>query len=113
MGGSLIGNTYVFVAWKGKTTVSQTEETTLSVILAVLVAIGTILLFFLRAVPDPGAEGNQKVSLWSDSWEYMKTSFALVKNRKVQLMLPVMMFSGYELAFWETIYPTCIGSLLS
>jgi len=113
MSGTLIGNTYVFIAWKGKSTVSKTEETTLSVILAVLAAIGTCMLLLLKDVPDPGASTNQKVSLVSDSWQYIKTSVAMVKERSVQLMLPVMIFSGFEIGFWQTIFPTCIGQYMT
>lgn len=111
MSGSLIGNIYVYIAWKGKTTVSKAEETSLSIILAVLAATGTLLLLLLKDVPDPGADSNQKVSLVSDSWHYIKSSVAMAKKRKVQLMLPVMIFSGFEMGFWQTIYPTCIGSV--
>ena len=110
MSGTLIGNIYVFVAWKGKTTVSQSEETSISIILATLVGAGVILLLFLKKVPDPGEDSNQKVSLLSDSWQYIKSSVAMAKERHVQLMLPVMFYSGFEMGFWQTIYPTCVGA---
>ena len=110
MSGTLIGNIYVYVAWKGKETVSQTEETTLSMILGALVATGTMLLLLLKPVPDPGASSNQKVSLISDSWHYIKSSMAMAKEKEVQLMLPVMIFSGFIMSFWQSIYPTCIGN---
>ena len=80
MSGTLIGNVYVFIAWKGKTTVSKEEETSLSIILAALVGAGTLLLLLLKKVPDPGEDSNQKVSLMSDSWEYIKSSIAMAKR---------------------------------
>ena len=105
-----MGNVYVFVAWKGKTTVSKDEQTDISIVLATVVAAGVILLLFLKKVPDPGEDSNQKVSLLSDSWHYVKSTASMAKKRPVQLMLPVMIFSGFEMGLWQTIFPTCIGA---
>ena len=34
----------------------------------------------------------------------------MLKERSVQLMIPVMFFNGIEAGFWQTIFPTCIGA---
>ena len=111
MSGTLFGNLYVFFAWRGKTEVSQGEQTTLSIILSVLVLIGTILVLFIKKVPDPGAKAEEiDDGMLKSAWKYTKSSFQMAKHKEVQLMLPVMIFSGFELGFWETIYPTIIGT---
>jgi hypothetical protein len=53
MSGSLFANIYVYFAWQGKEDVSQKDQTSISIILSVVVAIGTCILFFLKPVPDP------------------------------------------------------------
>ena len=108
--GTLSGNIYVFVAWEGTTTVSKSEQTSISIVLATVVTAGVILLLFLKNVPDPGEDSNQNVSLLSDSWNYVKSTAAMAKKRPVQLLLPVMIFSGFEMGLWQTIFPTCIGA---
>ena len=60
---------------------------------AVLVTLGTILLFFLRHVPDPGENlSEKKVSVFAESWTYIKTSISMVKEPEVKLMMPIMAF---------------------
>ena len=44
MSGSLFGNVYVFVAWAGKDTVSQSEQTTLAILLGAVSFSGVLLL---------------------------------------------------------------------
>ena len=44
MGGSLFGNIYVFVAWRGKEDVSESEQTTLAILLAAVSFAGVLML---------------------------------------------------------------------
>ena len=44
MGGSLFGNIYVFVAWRGKDNVSESEQTTLAILLAAVSFSGVLIL---------------------------------------------------------------------
>ena len=46
MGGSLFGNIYVFVAWRGKDDVSESEQTTLAILLAAVSFSGVLMLLF-------------------------------------------------------------------
>ena len=46
MGGSLFGNIYVFVAWRGKDDVSASEQTTLAILLAAVSFAGVLMLLF-------------------------------------------------------------------
>ena len=46
MGGSLFGNIYVFVAWRGKDDVSASEQTTLAILLAAVSFSGVLMLLF-------------------------------------------------------------------
>ena len=44
MSGSLFGNIYVFVAWRGKDNVSESEQTTLAILLAAVSFAGVLIL---------------------------------------------------------------------
>jgi hypothetical protein len=43
-------------------------------------------------------------------WEVMLTTFKLLQTKEMLLMTVVFMYTGVELSFWSSIYPTCIAN---
>ena len=48
MSGMLGGNLYVFFAWKGRDTITQSEQTTLSLSMGLITFFGGVLIFFIK-----------------------------------------------------------------
>ena len=48
MAGTLGGNTYVFLAWKGKEDITQSEQTTLALAMGTVTLLGGVLIFLVR-----------------------------------------------------------------
>ena len=42
--------------------------------------------------------------------EMLQSAWNVCKNREVQLMMFTMAFSGLEMGFWQSIFPTCVGA---
>ena len=40
----------------------------------------------------------------------VKSAAVMMKRPQVQLLVVSMAFTGVEMGFWQTIYPTCIGA---
>ena len=40
----------------------------------------------------------------------LKSAWNVCKNNEVQLMMFTMAFSGLEMGFWQSIFPTCVGA---
>ena len=42
--------------------------------------------------------------------EMLQSAWNVCKNHEVQLMMFTMAFSGLEMGFWQSIFPTCVGA---
>ena len=42
--------------------------------------------------------------------EMARSGWDMLKRKEMLLMIPTIAFSGFELGFWQSIYPTCIGA---
>ena len=42
--------------------------------------------------------------------EMLQSTWNVCKNHEVQLMMFTMAFSGLEMGFWQSIFPTCVGA---
>ena len=56
MAGTLGGNTYVFLAWKGKEDITQAEQTTLSLAMGAVTFVGGVMIFLIRKLGIEDAE---------------------------------------------------------
>ena len=110
MSGSLGGDTYVFLAWKGKEEISQAEQTTLALAMATVTFIGAVLIFAIRRIDGGGNEEEEEKEEQPTPREMIRSAWDMLKRRELLLMIPTMAFSGFELGFWQSIYPTCIGA---
>ena len=62
MSGTFGGNLYVFFAWNGKDTISQSEQVSLSLILGGITVFGSFIFLLSRQLPDDIREKEE--SAW-------------------------------------------------
>jgi len=74
------------------------SKTVLFVIFLISAFIGTTLVFFLRDVPDTNA-AQAADSAKKTSWDIAQDMIALWKDYKLQLLIPIIMYSGLEQGF--------------
>merc|ERR1712142_662706 len=108
MSGTFGGNLYVYFAWNGKDTISEREQVTLALILGVVTVVGSFIFLVSRSIPEPDRETEQ--SIWEACVDYFKSAWHMSQKLPVLLMMPSMAFQGFEMAFYQGIFPTCIGA---
>lgn len=126
----LIGNIYIMIAWKGKSYVDSEMRTTLFSIFAVLAAVGCSVFLLLKGKccgpeesysevpqdeqelaeksnpkPQEESEGAVKTIIVS-----IKAAFALLITKKMLLIAPLFMYSGFELSYFSGVHPTTVGN---
>ena len=106
------GNLYVFFAWKGKDYITSTLRIELFSILVGFGSIGLIAFAFIKVLEDP----NETISQMSSKEkinESIKTVGRAIKycgSTHFILLMIITMYIGLELAFFQTIFPTCVAA---
>ena len=108
MSGTFGGNLYVFFAWNGKTSISESEQVTLAVILGCVTVLGSMVFLFSRSLPEDIRDSD--VSTKDACLDYIKSAWQMAHEKEVMFLLPTMVFMGFEMAFFQGIFPTCIGA---
>ena len=75
--------------------------------LSIISLAGTCFFLFIKKIDTESVEAQAERK---SPMAIMKSAVSVLSLRDVQLMLPIMMFSGMELAYWQSVYPTCIGA---
>jgi len=129
----LVGNIYIMIAWKGESYVSSEMRTTLFTIFAILASVGCSIFLLLKGkccgpetrydeVPVEeqelkGENDEKNVSKPEESQGALKTisssikaAFKLLVTKKMLLIAPLFMYSGFELSYFSGVHPTTVGN---
>ncbi|CAG5112232.1 Oidioi.mRNA.OKI2018_I69.chr2.g6471.t1.cds [Oikopleura dioica] len=128
----LIGNIYIMIAWKGESYVSSEMRTTLFTIFAILASVGCSIFLLLKgkccgpeerynAVPveeqELQGENEKKTSEEEEPQGAINTitssiqaAFKLLVTKKMLLIAPLFMYSGFELSYFSGVHPTTVGN---
>ncbi|KAK2191993.1 hypothetical protein NP493_41g03028 [Ridgeia piscesae] len=107
----LVGNLYVYFAFKGEMNITSQSRTTLFTVLTAAVLLGTLSLLFLRK-PPPRTSEPGSVERPDGPLEALKKSFQLLMTRNMILLCVTFAYTGLELTFFSGVYGTCVGNTL-
>ncbi|XP_062381496.1 UNC93-like protein MFSD11 [Sardina pilchardus] len=126
------GNLYVYIAWHGKTHISDKDRQTLFISLTVISLVGSFLFFLIqRSEPDPvPSEGSESLlpadtsltdsspavlsarpSLGFQALDAFKKALKLFVTKEMLLLSISIAYSGLELTFYSGVYGTSIGAM--
>ncbi|KAM9494216.1 UNC93-like protein MFSD11 isoform 2-T2 [Clarias gariepinus] len=124
----LFGNLYVYIDWKEKTEISDSDRKMMFVALLVISLLGTLSFLFLRKsnqeeeedvlseVEDQALLSSQRIlkhrvgSAVKEAKTDFKTMLHLFGTKTMLLLSFSMAYSGLELSFYSGVYGTCIGA---
>ncbi|XP_051989027.1 UNC93-like protein MFSD11 isoform X1 [Xyrauchen texanus] len=122
------GNLYIYLAWHGKSHITDKDRQTVFITLTVISLVGNFL-FFLIQRPDPELEPSDdsesllpadisdsgsvvaSQSLGSQAWNAFKKSIELAMTKEMLLLSIAFAYSGLELTFYSGVYGTCLGAM--
>lgn len=113
----LIGNIYVYFAFAGTESISDSIRTQLFIVLSSVAVAGVLLFLFLRKPPQIDTSGILNFSS-ADSperkskkgpLEAFMSSLRLMKTRDMLLLSVTFAYTGFELTFFSGVYPTAVG----
>ncbi|XP_014372745.1 UNC93-like protein MFSD11 [Alligator sinensis] len=117
------GNLYIYLAWQGKTHISEGDRRTVFIALTVISLVGTVLFFLIRKPEESNTqEGedstNENLGDASSSQSKMtravdafKRSMKLCLTKEILLLSITTAYTGLELTFFSGVYGTCIGAV--
>ncbi|XP_059413591.1 UNC93-like protein MFSD11 [Carassius carassius] len=122
------GNLYIFVAWRGKSHITDKDRQTVFITLTVISLVGNFLFFLIqRPDPEPAptdasesllpadiSDSSSVVpsqSLCSQAFEAFKRSIQLAVTKEMLLLSIPFAYSGLELTFYSGVYGTCLGAM--
>ncbi|NWU08997.1 MFS11 protein, partial [Cephalopterus ornatus] len=117
------GNLYIYLAWQGKTHISESDRRTVFIALTVISLVGTVLFFLIRKQEDTKAPGdedstNEILGESSSARNKMmravaafKKSITLSFTKEMMLLSVTTAYTGLELTFFSGVYGTCIGAV--
>ncbi|XP_064622299.1 UNC93-like protein MFSD11 isoform X2 [Lineus longissimus] len=131
----VIGNLYVYLAFKGDITITSEMRTTLYLILSSICLGGIALLFVLFCLRSPSTESDITPIQGKDSreplcaektgdpapieeddssgpWQAFKSSLSLLGTKQMLLLTFTFGFTGLHLTFFSGVYGTCVGHTL-
>ncbi|XP_023692702.1 UNC93-like protein MFSD11 isoform X2 [Paramormyrops kingsleyae] len=130
----LFGNLYIYLAWHGKTTISDKDRQTVFISLTVISLVGTFLFFLIQRLdteattreggssdtcepllPADPTEGSLTVTpaegRCSQAWNAFKKAVQLSITKEMLLLSTSIAYTGLELTFYSGVYGTCIGAM--
>ncbi|NWV38879.1 MFS11 protein, partial [Grantiella picta] len=117
------GNLYIYLAWQGKTHISESDRRTVFIALTVISLVGTVLFFLIRKQEDTKAPGdddstNEILGESSSAGNKMmravaafKKSITLSFTKEMMLLSVTTAYTGLVLTFFSGVYGTCIGAV--
>ena len=109
MSGNLIGNLYVFFAWSGQSEISESLQHDIAIITGTISLVGSFIFLFLRPLPEDLAVSTTGSQL-EITKDYFKAAGTVIRDWRIQYMIPLAIMGGIQTAFFATVYPTCIGT---
>uniref|UniRef100_A0A3B3QJZ2 UNC93-like protein MFSD11 n=1 Tax=Paramormyrops kingsleyae TaxID=1676925 RepID=A0A3B3QJZ2_9TELE len=110
----LFGNLYIYLAWHGKTTISDKDRQTVFISLTVISLVGTFLFFLIQRLDT---EATTREGGSSDTCEPLlpadptEGSLTLSITKEMLLLSTSIAYTGLELTFYSGVYGTCIGAM--
>ena len=101
----LIGNTFVFFAFQGKTDIDKTTRTTVVLVLLSICIVGSLTFFLLR--PTPWATDSAATK---GPGEILISSFKLFVTKEMLLLSVTFFYTGLLLSFWSGVYGPSIAN---
>uniref|UniRef100_A0A8C1BHE5 Major facilitator superfamily domain containing 11 n=1 Tax=Cyprinus carpio carpio TaxID=630221 RepID=A0A8C1BHE5_CYPCA len=104
------GNLYIFVAWRGKSHITDKDRQTVFITLTVISLVGNFLFFLIqRPDPEPAPTDASESLLCSQAFEaFSKFKIGLNCNGETMLL---HVCPGLELTFYSGVYGTCLGAM--
>jgi len=107
MSGNLFGNIFVFFTWAGHDHVNETLQLSTTLLSGFISLFGSFLFLFLKELPEE--EIREDKTTKDLAIEYFK-SIDVVRDWRVQSIIPMACMFAIEQSFFTSIYPTCIGA---
>ncbi|XP_048847763.1 UNC93-like protein MFSD11 isoform X2 [Brienomyrus brachyistius] len=112
----LFGNLYIYLAWHGKTTISDKDRQTVFISLTVIGLVGTFLFFLIQrpdteATTTEGGSDTPAEGRCSQAWNAFKKAVQLSITKEMMLLGTSIAYTGLELTFYSGVYGTCIGAM--
>uniref|UniRef100_A0A8C1BKG2 Major facilitator superfamily domain containing 11 n=1 Tax=Cyprinus carpio carpio TaxID=630221 RepID=A0A8C1BKG2_CYPCA len=114
------GNLYIFVAWRGKSHITDKDRQTVFITLTVISLVGNFLFFLIqRPDPEPAPTDASESLLPADISDSVSICYLILTERSIQLAVTKEMlllsipfaYSGLELTFYSGVYGTCLGAM--
>ncbi|CEF59393.1 UNC93-like protein MFSD11 [Strongyloides ratti] len=70
--------------------------------------LGASFISFMLFCSLPNNSGPLKSFNKKNLIDALKKNVTMIKDRKIQLLIPCFFFIGYETGYWVAIYPTCL-----
>ncbi|XP_063077592.1 UNC93-like protein MFSD11 [Engraulis encrasicolus] len=129
------GNLYVYVAWHGKTHISDKDRQTVFISLTVISLVGSFLFFLIqRSEPEASAPDDTSPEpsdpllppetlidsstvitvapgVWVQALDAFKKALKLFVTKEMLLLSVCIAYSGLELTFYSGVYGTSIGAM--
>uniref|UniRef100_A0A8C4ARW3 UNC93-like protein MFSD11 n=1 Tax=Denticeps clupeoides TaxID=299321 RepID=A0A8C4ARW3_9TELE len=96
----LFGNLYIYLAWTGKTEITDANRRILFIALLVISVLGTLSFLTLRRA------WQREEALTEEEG----TILQLLGTKTILLLSSCMAYSGLELSFYSGVFGTCIGA---
>uniref|UniRef100_UPI00358F03EB UNC93-like protein MFSD11 n=1 Tax=Myxine glutinosa TaxID=7769 RepID=UPI00358F03EB len=120
----LFGNLYVYISWRGKTRITDSDRRVLFIVLAVISLAGSLLLLTIRQIPSvtSGPSLEEQSSLMNNpepstaqvglgqAKQALRNSVKLFFTRHMFFLSACMAYTGLELTFFSGVYGTCLGA---
>lgn len=124
------GNLYIYLAWHGKTHITDKDRQTVFITLTVISLVGNFLFFLIQKADPEAASAPTEASesllpaeisdsssvapsqgLGSQALEAFKRSIELAMTKEMLLLSLPFAYSGLELTFYSGVYGTCLGAM--
>uniref|UniRef100_A0AAY4CV70 Major facilitator superfamily domain containing 11 n=1 Tax=Denticeps clupeoides TaxID=299321 RepID=A0AAY4CV70_9TELE len=99
----LFGNLYIYLAWTGKTEITDANRRILFIALLVISVLGTLSFLTLR-------RAWQREEALTEEEGQALLSARLLGTKTILLLSSCMAYSGLELSFYSGVFGTCIGA---
>ena len=101
----LIGNTFVFFAFQGKTDIDSSTRTMVVLVLLSICIVGSLTFLLLRPTPwatdSAASEGPVRI---------LKSSWNLFCTKQMLMLSTTFFYTGLLLTFWSGVYGTSIAN---
>lgn len=109
MSGMFGGNLFVYFDWNGQEFVTQSQQSSLAIILGIITTVGGFIFLFSKPEAQLSPRPSS-FSILSECKSNFLSAFRMSKKLPVQLLMPAMALLGFEIAFYQLAMPTCIGT---